>query len=43
VDFIGHLLKNPGDILVFSILQLILEMINGGIIGKRDTISGGND
>lgn len=41
--FIGDLLENFGNILLFGVLEFIDKMVDGVIIGKRDTISGSND
>jgi hypothetical protein len=41
--FIGDLLENFGNILVFSVLEFIDKVMDGVIIGKRDAISSSND
>ena len=41
--FISHFLEDFGDVLLFCVLETIVQVNDGLVVVKRDTVGGGND
>ena len=41
--FISHFLEDFGDVLLFRVLETIVQMDDGLVVVERDTIGGGDD